>query len=314
MEDDALCLKSSVDKICENINISGCTVSSYWAAVKFGTASKTGFRNIKVTNCQFFECRYGAIKLLAVDGAILENVEFSDIKLYNCGGPIFMRLGNRGRTYDKSIKQVYSTDVKPEGRAVGKLRNIVIRNVEGRLTARHDSADCILITGIPGHYIENVVLENIHLSYPGHGDLDVKDRVVPEDEARYPEQSFFGVLPSYGVYLRHVKGIQMKNITLELRESDSRPVMVLDDVIESSFSGVKFDIEPESGSALVVKNGKDLDFEGMESSGRVDFLMEVQGEWSKDIRVRSDKALIPGIREVSSFSSDANKDAVQIAR
>jgi len=112
VEDDAICLKSSVDKICENIYVSDCTVSSYWACIKFGTASKTGFRNVKVTNCQFFDSRHGTIKLLAVDGAIIENIEFSNIKMYNCGGPIFLRLGNRGRDYSESIKQVYSEDVK----------------------------------------------------------------------------------------------------------------------------------------------------------------------------------------------------------
>lgn len=74
VEDDAICLKSSVKKICENILVENCTVSSYWACLKFGTASWSGFRNVTVRNCQFFDSRHGCIKLLAVDGAFIEDV------------------------------------------------------------------------------------------------------------------------------------------------------------------------------------------------------------------------------------------------
>ncbi|MFC2099066.1 glycoside hydrolase family 28 protein [Bacteroidota bacterium] len=312
VEDDALCLKSSVDKICENINITNCTVSSYWAALKFGTASKVGFRNIKVTNCQFFDCRHGAIKLLAVDGAIIENVEISDIKLYNCAGPIFIRLGNRGRTYDKSIKQVYSTDVKPEGRPVGKIRNIQIRNIEARLTGRIDPpTECVMFTGLPDHYIEDVVLENIHFSYSGFGELDVKDRVVPEDEARYPKQLFFGVLPSYGLYLRHVKGLTVKNVTMELRDHDDRPAIVMDDVIESSFENVTFDIKPEAGSAMVIKNGINLQLTDLNPSGEVEYLMEIKGGKSENIRLGNIDSTTRGINKIANFSEGASKDAIK---
>ncbi len=266
VEDDAICLKSSVDKVTENFYIENCTVSSYWASLKFGTASKTGFRNITVKNCQFFDSRHGAIKLLAVDGAIIENVEISNIKMFNCGGPIFLRLGNRGRDYSKSIKQVYKSDAKPEGRPVGKIRNIVFKNIEGRLTGRLDPpTEGIMFTGLPGHYIENVTMENIHFSYTGFGDLDVKNKVVAEDEARYPEQLFFGTLPSYGMYVRHVKGLKLKNVTLELRGNDNRSAIVLDDVLDSDFENIEFDIFSKTESGITSKNIKNVNFKNVKS-------------------------------------------------
>ena len=49
----------------------------------------------------------------------------------------------------------------------------------------------------------NVVLENIRISYPGHGTEEDARRVVAEDENRYLEQYFFGVLPAGGAYIRH---------------------------------------------------------------------------------------------------------------
>ncbi len=286
VEDDAICLKSSVDKVCENINVSNCTISSYWASLKFGTASKTGFRNIKVTDCQFFDSRHGAIKLLAVDGAIIENVEISNIKMFNCGGPIFVRLGNRGRTYEKSIKQVYAEDVKPEGRPVGKIKNITFRNIEGRLTGYIDPpTEGIMFTGLPNHYIEDVVLENINFSYTGFGNLDLTDRIIPEDEARYPEQLFFGVLPSYGMYLRHIKGLKMNNVTMKLRNTDDRPAIVMDDVLDSSFNDFSIQSDSSATSALQINASSNIDFNAINIIGTPKHFLNLTGAKNKKITI-----------------------------
>ena len=77
----------------------------------------------------------------------------------------------------------------------------------------------------------------IHFQAPRSGDfnpsnLDTAEakRVVPEDENRYPEQFFFGVLPAWGAYIRHAKNIEFKNVELTLRGEDARQKIVLDDV------------------------------------------------------------------------------------
>lgn len=306
VEDDAICLKSSVDKICENFLVENCTVSSYWACVKFGTASKSGFKNVTVKNCQFFDSRHGCVKLLAVDGAILEDVLFDNIKFYNCAGPIFLRLGNRGRDYSESIKQVYKTDAKPEGRPVGKLRNITFRNIEGRLTGRIDPpTEGIMFTGLPGHCIENVTMENVHFSFTGFGNQDVKDREIAEDEARYPEQLFFGTLPSYGMYIRHVKGLKMNNVTFTLRNPDNRAAIVMDDVKESFLSSVCLDYTEKGGASIVLKNVLGTDFSEILVNNNKHFLMEIHGENSSGLKLK-------GINKNNlSFTNGANKSALQ---
>ena len=48
----------------------------------------------------------------------------------------------------------------------------------------------ILITGMPGHRIENISFENVSIAFPGGGPLEAVGREVPEDIARYPEQFF----------------------------------------------------------------------------------------------------------------------------
>ena len=132
----------------------------------------------------------------------------------NVGNPIFIRLGSRGNTFGKggkapvgSVKNIRISDVVAEVMLEDKTK------ATSDLTDREKaSAGPIMITGIPGHYVEDVVLENIRISYPGYGSEEEAKRVVPEDEDRYPEQYFFGVLPAWGAYIRHAKDIEFKNV------------------------------------------------------------------------------------------------------
>ena len=242
--DDAICLKSSKNP-CRNIVVRGCKVSSNTAAIKFGTSSRGGFIDVKVSNCYFYDSPMGAIKLQLVDGGRLENVDISRIVMENVGCPIFIRLGNRGSTFGGG----------KESPPVGTLKNIRISDVVAKVTiadrvkeagavyrkAKVDAtpgvtdkekskAGPIMITGIPGHFVENVVLENVSISFPGGGTAEDAKRVVPEDITRYPEQYFFGVLPSWGAYIRHARNIEFKNVTLETIKADQRKKIVLEDV------------------------------------------------------------------------------------
>ena len=87
-----------------------------------------------------------------------------------------------------------------------------------------------MIAGIPGHYIENVVLENIEISYPGGGTEEDANRIIDEDIARYPEQFFFGTLPSWGAFIRHARNIEFRNVIMTTRTPDKREMLILDDV------------------------------------------------------------------------------------
>jgi len=60
---------------------------------------------------------------------------------------------------------------------------------------------------------------------------------VPEMPREYPEPSLLGVLPAYGIYARHVKGLTVENVSLQFKVEDERPAVVLDDVDAASFQG-----------------------------------------------------------------------------
>ena len=229
--DDAICLKSSLNP-CKNIVVRNCKISSGTAPLKFGSSSHGGFIDVSITNCYFHDSPMGAIKLELVDGGRLENVDISRIVMENVGNPIFIRLGSRGKTYGKggkapvgSVKNIRISDVVAEVTPEDKTK--AISDLKDRERA---SVGPIMISGIPGHTIENVVLENIKISYPGLGTEEDTKRIVPEDEDRYPEQYFFGVLPAWGAYIRHAKNVEFKNVELTLREGDARQKIVLDDV------------------------------------------------------------------------------------
>lgn len=57
----------------------------------------------------------------------------------------------------------------------GTAKNILINNIKATVESDISERCGIMISGIPGHYIENVVLENIEILYPGGGtEQDVK--------------------------------------------------------------------------------------------------------------------------------------------
>ena len=233
--DDGICLKSHSPGHCnDSIYIANCTVRSSASAIKFGTASFGGFRNIKIENIKIFDTFRSAIALESVDGGILENIEISDIIAKNTGNALFIRLGHRNQ----------------DGQ-VGKLRNIHIRNLTVEVPADRPDKDYIMrgpslpffhntipasITGIPDAYVENVMIENMKIIYPGNANKGYaflplyRLDEVPEQIAEYPEFSTFGELPAWGLYVRHTKALTLKNISLSLKKPDFRPAYVFDDV------------------------------------------------------------------------------------
>ena len=233
--DDGICLKSqSPDHYCDSIYISDCTVRSSASAIKFGTVSHGGFKNVTIERINIYDTFRSALAIECVDGGILENIKVDHIKAVNTGNAIFIRLGDRNKT-----------------RPAGTLKNISIKNMEVEVAfERPDYAYEIRgpelpffhnifpssITGIPGYKVENVRLENIRISYPGRGNNGLANMPlsrlegVPEKEGAYPEFSMFGELPAWGFYVRHMEGLMMKNIEISIAEPDYRPAVVFDDV------------------------------------------------------------------------------------
>lgn len=235
-DDDGITLKSTSPRPCENIAITNCIISSRCNAIKLGTESNGGFRNVCISNCIVKPSEYtskgyygiekglAGIALEIVDGGILEGISISNINIEGTTAPIFIRLGNRARPYQKDIP----VD------SIGKISNISISNV---MASGAGITGCS-ITGLQGHCVKNVSLNNINIEFEG-GCKDVEpEKAVEEKPARYPESTMFGTLPSYGFYIRHASGIKFNDIRLTVKTEDSRPALILDDVSKSFFNNV----------------------------------------------------------------------------
>lgn len=247
--DDAIVIKASFPEPCVNITITNCVLTSRCAAIKFGTQSLGGFRNVSISNCAFYDCGLGGVKFLTVDGGDLEDVTVSNISMTNVSAPIFFRLGNRGQ--DFGFREV----ARP--RPVARLRNVIVSGIRATVSRLEfwphrkeplRTGATMGIAGLLGHPVEGVVLENIHVTYPGGGTLEEARRTdIPERENAYPENTTFGVLPAYGFYLRHARGITLSHVHLELEKPDLRPALICDDVEDlelSNFRAAVFGDEP----------------------------------------------------------------------
>ena len=83
---------------------------------------------------------------------------------------------------------------------MGLLRNINIRKFQA--TAEGPG---IVMSGIPGHRIEQVKLDDIDLRLTGAGPKEDADANIPEAIDAYPEITMFGrQLPAALLYARHV--------------------------------------------------------------------------------------------------------------
>jgi hypothetical protein len=224
-DDDAVCLKTSFllgeARSTEDVLVSNCRMQSPSNCFKLGTESTGDFRRIVVSNCIFAGLPEGAdlpaaaegggIAIETVDGGTVDGVTISNVVMTDVPAPIFVRLGNRGRDRARRVP--------------GRLCNVSIDGI----VAAGASGTCS-ITGLPGHRVDGITLENVRITTTGRatraGDLD-----VPERERAYPEVTMFGELPASGLYLRHVRDATLRNVQLVVAGSDARAALIADDVV-----------------------------------------------------------------------------------
>ncbi len=247
-DDDGITLKSTSPRLCENIRISDCVVSSHCNAVKLGTETNGGFRNISISgivvkpssdqSTQFFgapsKIGTSAISLEIVDGGTMENVSVSDFIVEGTESPIFIRLANRGRGYklrggdgtlsgngnDDTIAELIPID------HVGTMRGLHLSNI----SVRNAGPVGCSITGLPGHPVEDVWLTNITIHHKGgitQSDLPkINEALQDEKEKEYPEATMWGNLPAKGFFVRHARHVTFHNVEVTTTLPDERPLYV----------------------------------------------------------------------------------------
>lgn len=259
--DDGICLKShDATKACKNIFISNNKIRTSANGIKFGTASRGGFENVRIINNIVFDTYRSAIALEAVDGGYIENIEIDGLQSINTGNLIFLKIGKR-LAGKKS-----------------RLENVKISNVTGDIPATKPDAGYgyegpiedqprnispgIIVVGLPDALISNVSFNNIEFKHAGGGNEQYANvpldqlNTIPEIPAKYPDFSMFKELPAWGIFAKHATGLQFSNITMICQRTDFRMPVVLDDVQKSTFKGFN-----------ITKDGKKKDFYQNNSKG-----------------------------------------------
>jgi hypothetical protein len=133
-----------------------------------------------------------------------------------------------------------------------------------------DKISGIQIFGLPEQPIEGLRLENIRIIYNGGGTKENAAVNPPELGTGYPEPR--GTMPTYGLFARHVKGLELANITFGYDTQDLRPAIGAVDVdgleIENLKAEVADGVTParwESVKNLTIRNSPVLQSQGTEA-------------------------------------------------
>ena len=246
MNDDAIVLKCSFalgwpkpmqQVVIEDCHVSGYDVGSFFdgtrttntmkapdgdgptGRIKLGTESNGGFRDITIRRCTFTHCR--GLALETVDGAPMENINVSDIKMTDiCNSPIYIRLGDRMRA--------------PAGFHPSSVNDICIRNIH---VTDADSRYACLIAGVKGNRVRGVKIDSLYVQFRGGLTLEdvrlqrgcnpfffsEKRPASQIGESNYPEPSAHGIQPAWGFSIIHAEDIELRNIHLETINKDERP-------------------------------------------------------------------------------------------
>lgn len=218
--DDAIGIKSDYflgyALPCENITVTNCFLSSGCNAIQFGSETVGDIKNVKVTNCVIEHADKAGLGITCNDGSNIENLVFRNITMTKIANPFFMLITNRGRAANN-----------PE---VGSIKNVMFENIKCSDVYGYikDRVFTSMISGLPGHNIENVEFKNIEMTLKGKVDEYDADREIPY-HIKYSPRSF-GIRPSSGFYCRNTKNISFQNVIIEFEKPDVRPLFFFDQV------------------------------------------------------------------------------------
>jgi polygalacturonase len=217
-EDDGICFKSGSEYGCKDIVVRRCTMDKLNVipgnCIKLGTDGLGSFINFEFSDLNLINAfAQTAIVIESMDGAVIDNINISNINIENCGQAIFILLADRKRT------------VPGRQLRIGTISNVHFKNIKGRnFTQQFPS----IITGIEGNHIQNITFENLDLELKGG--ISETNQAVMEYDGKYPEGNKFGDTNAFGFFLRHTDEVSFINCKITSALKDARSWMVQEDV------------------------------------------------------------------------------------
>ncbi len=288
--DDAIAITTSVkDHPARNITITNCLLKSRCAGIRFGPLSKGDFENISVSNCIFYDCNLGGIKLGVFEGATIRNCVFDNLVMDNVTAPLSIFIA--------TWPDVGSTDANPPMMPPGKIHDLQFRGIRattrpGPPSAHPDSNSSMFFQGHPQSSIENILLQDINITFSGLGTVDQAKRrnIVDMDKIDWRKDGYWtdhkttwGVPPAYGLYARHIKGLTLQNVTFQLAQPDHRSAIFLHDSEDIQLDHFKAACDPPDTALITAANTVGLHLSGIDASPKAAFLLCLEGASSSGI-------------------------------
>lgn len=201
--DDCIVFKNTESAMeygpCENILVSGCTLISTSAAIKFGTESEAPFRNIVVQNCNISRTNRG-ISLQLRDKGCIENVIFSNLNIET-------RMFSKEHWWGEAEPIAITAVKRSEDAEIGSIRNIRFHNIN--CTGENG----ILIYGDDAHNINGITFENIVIRLEKKTDWPKHNHDLRPCGGK-------GILDGAlnAVFIRNADNITIKGLTLDVTE------------------------------------------------------------------------------------------------
>ncbi len=245
--DDSICIQASLlDTPSKNIVVTNCTFKSKWAGMRIGLLSRGDIESVTVSNCTFNDIQDSGLKIQMNEGGEMKNMTFSNLVMNNVPRPVFMTFAQQKACVD-APEAMY-----PMKAMHGFVfKGMIVDN------SKLDKNSAIFITGMPKHYITDIQLSNIKFTVSGGGSVedankkDIKEYTLETLNGWWPEFHLVGTLPAYGIYARHVDGLLLNDIQINVVGSDARPTIVFDDVLNAHTNSVYTNRKVISESDLI---------------------------------------------------------------
>jgi polygalacturonase len=161
--DDGICLKShDPAAVCTDVLIRDCTIRSSANAIKFGTVSRGGFRNIRILHNSVYDTYRSALALEAVDGAEIRGVVADSLTAVNTGNALFIRIGARSGSRQSTLADV---SIRHFSIQIAAAKADSGYPYEGPIEDQPRNISPIVLTGLPGAFLQDIRLEDVTVSY-----------------------------------------------------------------------------------------------------------------------------------------------------
>ena len=206
-----------------------------------------------------------------------------------------------GDRADHDVRRHLAADrlcgTQPTDDASGKISNLQFRGIRAVTkpippNTRPDANGSLFFHGHPQGLIENILLRDVTVTCCGGGTLEQANRrdIVDMDQIDYRKDGYWtdhkttwGVPPAYGLYARHIKGMVLENVNLQLLAPDLRPAVFCSDCEDTRISNLVAACSPADTTVLTARNCVRVRLSDTEPRPKAAVLLRLEGAKSEGV-------------------------------